>query len=80
MFKPQKLLVIISLMISICIWGWGCASKSYVKKQTQELEYQNQTNKAQIDELKSRLATTDAKAAGIILANRNGAATIIQTI
>ncbi len=62
MFKPQKLLVIISLMISICIWGWGCASKSYVKKQTQELEYQNQTNKAQIDELKSRLATTDAKA------------------
>lgn len=62
MFKQQKLLVIISLIILISFWGWGCASKSYVKKQTQELEYQNLVNKAQIDELKSKLSTTDAKA------------------
>lgn len=62
MYKQQKLLVIISLMILICFWGWGCASKSYVKKQRQELDYQDQANKAQIDELKSKLATTDAKA------------------
>lgn len=62
MFQQQKLSVIISLLILICFGGWGCASKSYVKKQTQELEYQNQTNKAQIDELKSKLSTTDAKA------------------
>ena len=62
MFKQQKLLVIISLMVLICFWGWGCASKSYVKKQRQELDYQDQANKAQIDELKSKLSTTDAKA------------------
>ena len=49
-------------MVLICFWGWGCASKSYVKKQRQELDYQDQANKAQIDELKSKLSTTDAKA------------------
>jgi peptidoglycan-associated lipoprotein len=62
MFKRPRLLVIISLLVLICFWGWGCASKSYVKKQRQELEYQDQANKAQIDELKSKLSTTDAKA------------------
>jgi len=62
MIKQQKLLGIINLIILIGFWGWGCASKSYVNKQTQDLEYQNQVNKAQIDELKSKLATTDAKA------------------
>ncbi len=62
MSKTQKSLVIISLAILICFWGWGCASKSYVKKQRQELESQDQANKAQIDELKSKLSTTDAKA------------------
>ena len=62
MSKTQKSLVIISLAILICFWGWGCASKSYVKKQRQELEYQDQANKAQIDELNSKLSTTDAKA------------------
>jgi len=57
----QNVILLIGTVCLISFLGWGCASKSYVKKQRQELDYQDQANKAQIDELKSKLSTTDAK-------------------
>jgi outer membrane protein OmpA-like peptidoglycan-associated protein len=62
MFRKCNIGLTFCILSLIGFGGWGCASKSYVKQQTQELEYQNLANKAQIDELKSKLATTDAKA------------------
>ncbi len=62
MLRKQEAIFIAGLVGLVCLLGWGCASRSYVKKQRQELEYQTKTNKAQIDDLKSKLSTTDAKA------------------
>jgi outer membrane protein OmpA-like peptidoglycan-associated protein len=61
MLRKKYVIVIAGFAGLVGLLGWGCASKSFVQKRTQELEYQNQTNKAQIDELKSKLTTTDAK-------------------
>jgi peptidoglycan-associated lipoprotein len=60
--RKQNAILIASLVGLVCLLGWGCASKSYVNKQRQELESQNQANKAEIDDLKSKLSTTDGKA------------------
>jgi outer membrane protein OmpA-like peptidoglycan-associated protein len=62
MLIKQNVILVIGTVYLISFLGWGCASKSYVQKRTQELEYQNQTNKAQIDQLAEKLSTTDAKA------------------
>lgn len=70
-FKNQKLFVILSMVSLFCFLGWGCASRSYVQKRTQELEDMNSANKAQIDQLEQKLSATDAKADDALSTARN---------
>ncbi len=60
--KNQKILLVLSLVSLICFLGWGCASTSFVKKRTQEIEDMTKANKAQIEQLEKNISATDAKA------------------
>jgi peptidoglycan-associated lipoprotein len=70
-FKNQKLFVILSMVSMFCFLGWGCASRSYVNKRTQELEDMNNANKSQIDQLEQKVSATDAKADDALSTARN---------
>jgi len=58
--KNQKMLVVLSVVSLVCFLGWGCASTSFVKKRTQEIEDMTKANKAQIDQLEQKVSATDA--------------------
>jgi len=60
--KNQRLLVFLSMVSLVAFLGWGCASSSYVKKRTQQIEDMTKANQAQIDQLEQKLTVTDAKA------------------
>lgn len=60
--KNQKMLVLLSMVILVGFLGWGCASTSFVKKRTQEIEDMTKANKAQIEQLEQKVSATDAKA------------------
>jgi len=60
--KNQKMLVVFSMISLAAFMGWGCASSSYVKKRTQQLEDMNKASQTQIDQLEQKLTATDAKA------------------
>jgi outer membrane protein OmpA-like peptidoglycan-associated protein len=69
--KNQKLLIVLSIVSLVSFLGWGCASRSYVQKRTQELEDMNKANQAQIDQLGQKLSATDAKADDALSTARN---------
>jgi peptidoglycan-associated lipoprotein len=58
----RRMLIVLSMVSVLGILGWGCASTSFVKKRTKEIEDQARANQAQIEELNSKLSATDAKA------------------
>jgi len=60
--KNQKMLIVLSMVILVGFLGWGCASTSFVKKRTQEIEDMTKANKAQIEQLEQKVSATDAKA------------------
>lgn len=60
--KNQKMLIVLSMVILLGFLGWGCASTSFVKKRTQEIEDMTKANKAQIGQLEEKVSATDAKA------------------
>jgi peptidoglycan-associated lipoprotein len=60
--KNHRTSVLLSLLVLFGFLAWGCASTSYVKKRTQEIEDMTKANKAQIDQLDQNLSSTDAKA------------------
>ena len=59
--KNQKMLIVLSMVILVGFLGWGCASTSFVKKRTQEIEDMTKANKAQIEQLEQKASATDAK-------------------
>ncbi|MGB8658356.1 MAG: OmpA family protein [Candidatus Zixiibacteriota bacterium] len=69
--KCQKTLIVLGALLVACLLAWGCASRSYVKTRTQELEDMNKANKAQIDDLQQKLSATDAKADDALSTARN---------
>jgi outer membrane protein OmpA-like peptidoglycan-associated protein len=69
--KNRKLLIVLSIVSLVIFLGWGCASRSYVQKRTQELEDMNKANKAEIDQLGQKLSATDAKADDALSTARN---------
>jgi outer membrane protein OmpA-like peptidoglycan-associated protein len=55
--------VVVLIMVSLLgILAWGCASSSFVKKRTKEVEDMAKANKAQLEQLDAKLSATDAKA------------------
>lgn len=61
-FKNQKSLLLLSLLVLFCFLAWGCASSSYVKKRTQEIEDLAKANQAKIEQMDQKVSTVDAKA------------------
>ena len=55
----HKSFALLSLVVLLSFFVWGCATTSYVKKRTQEIE---DNTKAQIGQLEQKLSATDAKA------------------
>ena len=53
---------LLSLMVLFGLLVWGCASASFVKKRTQEIEDLAKANQAQIEELDQKVSAADAKA------------------
>ncbi len=60
--KNHKIVIFLSLLALFSFLAWGCASISFVKKRTQEIEDMTKANKAQIDQLEQRVSEVDAKA------------------
>jgi outer membrane protein OmpA-like peptidoglycan-associated protein len=58
-FKNHKSFVILGLLVLFSFFAWGCASTSFVKKRTQEIE--DKLN-AQTQQLDQKISATDAKA------------------
>jgi peptidoglycan-associated lipoprotein len=58
-FKIHKSFVLLSLLVLVGFLAWGCATTSYVKKRTQEIE---DNTKAQIGQLEQKISAVDAKA------------------
>jgi outer membrane protein OmpA-like peptidoglycan-associated protein len=58
-FKNHKALVLLSLLILFCFLTWGCATTSFVKKRTQEIE---DKLKAETEQLSQKISAVDAKA------------------
>jgi peptidoglycan-associated lipoprotein len=58
-FKIHKSFVLLSLLVLVGFLAWGCATTSYVKKRTQEIE---DNTKAQIGQLEQKVSEVDAKA------------------
>jgi peptidoglycan-associated lipoprotein len=61
-FKNHKSLILLSLLALFCFLTWGCATTSFVKKRTQEIEDMTKANKAQIEGLEQKVSAADAKA------------------
>ncbi len=61
-FKNHKSLVLLSLLALICFSAWGCATTSFVKKRTQEIENMAKANQAEIEGLQKQVSAADAKA------------------
>ena len=53
---------LLSLLVLFGLLVWGCATTSFVKKRTQEIEDMTKANQAQIEELDQRVSAADAKA------------------
>jgi outer membrane protein OmpA-like peptidoglycan-associated protein len=61
-FKNHKSLVLLGLVALFCFSTWGCATTSFVKKRTQEIEDMAKANQAQIGQLEQKVSEVDAKA------------------
>ncbi len=61
-FKNHKTLVLLSLVVLFGLLAWGCASTSFVKKRTQEIEDMATANQSQIEQLGQKVSAVDAKA------------------
>lgn len=61
-FKNHRNFALLSLVVLFCFLTWGCASTSFVKKRTQEIEDMTKANKAQIEQLEQEVSAADAKA------------------
>ena len=60
--KNQRVLFLAGILCLVCFLGWGCATKSFVMKETQAVEEKTNANKARIEQLDQKIADTDAKA------------------
>lgn len=60
--KNHRVLFLAGTICLVCLLGWGCATKSFVMKETQAVEEKTKANKARIDQLDQKIADTDAKA------------------
>jgi outer membrane protein OmpA-like peptidoglycan-associated protein len=58
-FKNHKALVLLGLLIWFCFSAWGCATTSFVKKRTQEIENKLE---AETEQLNQKISEVDAKA------------------
>jgi len=61
-FKDGRTLVGLTVAGLVGLLGWGCASTSFVKKRTQEIEDMTKANQAKIQQLEEKLSVADAKA------------------
>ena len=61
-FKSHRSLVLLSLVVLFCFLTWGCATTSFVKKRTQEIEDMAKANQDQIGQLEQKVSEVDAKA------------------
>jgi peptidoglycan-associated lipoprotein len=61
-FKNHKSFALLSLLVLFSFLAWGCASTSFVKKRTQEIEDLAKSNQAQIGQLEQKVSAIDAKA------------------
>ena len=61
-FGNHKSLIILGLLALFCFLTWGCATTSFVKKRTQEIEDMAKDNQAQIGQLEQKVSEVDAKA------------------
>lgn len=61
-FKNHKSFALLSLLVLFTFLAWGCASTSFVKKRTQEIEDMAKANQAQIEGLEQKVSAADAKA------------------
>lgn len=61
-FKNHKSFALLSLLVLFSFLAWGCASTSFVKKRTQEIEDMAKANQAQIEQLEQEVSAADAKA------------------
>ena len=61
-FKNHRSFVALSLLVLFGFLAGGCASTSFVKKRTQEIEDMAKANQAQIGELEQKVSAADAKA------------------
>ena len=61
-FKNHKSFVALSFLVLFGFLAGGCASTSFVKKRTQEIEDMAKANQAQIGELEQKVSAADAKA------------------
>jgi len=61
-FKNHKSFALLTLLVLFGLLAWGCASTSFVKKRTQEIEDLAKANQAQINEVDQKTTAADAKA------------------
>ena len=61
-FTNHKSFVLLSLLVLFGLLAWGCATTSFVKKRTQEIEDMAKANQAQIEQLDQKVSAADAKA------------------
>lgn len=57
----RSLIVFIAVTLTLLLVS-GCATKSFVMKETQAVEQKTEANKARIDQLDQKITATDAKA------------------
>ncbi len=62
MLRHQRMLLFGMALTLIGLLASGCATKSFVMKETQAVEEKTKANKARIDELDQKIIATDAKA------------------
>ena len=60
--KNHRVLFLAGIICLVCLLGGGCATKSFVMKETQAVEEKTKANKARIEQLDQKIADTDAKA------------------
>jgi outer membrane protein OmpA-like peptidoglycan-associated protein len=58
-FKNHKSFALMSLLVIFCLLTWGCATTSFVKKRTQEIEDKLKT---ETEQLNQKISAVDAKA------------------
>lgn len=62
MLNSHRTVVVVIMVSLLGILAWGCASSSFVKKRTKEVEDMAKANRAQLEQLDAKLSATDAKA------------------